>query len=83
MTQGELGKVALQIIVAAYGTIRCDCKQLLILRPADAFDDDLVPGNTPDKLAGSAVDVYARLGRCPCPVSYYLFGISVKCFSKC
>ena len=43
MAQGEGHKVALQVIVAAYGAVCSDYDELFIFRPSQPFDRAFIP----------------------------------------
>lgn len=61
VSQGELGEVALQVIVAADGPVVTDDEQLLVFRPSQTLDGALVPGDAFQKLASATVNVDAGL----------------------
>lgn len=61
-TQGELGKIALQAVVAADSTVVANDEEALILGPAQALDGVLIPGDGLQRLTSAAVDIYSGLG---------------------
>lgn len=63
VAQRELGKVALEIVVASHNAVFGDNKEFLILGPAQTPDGSVFPWNGLDGLPGATVDVYAGLGR--------------------
>lgn len=63
ISQRELSKVPGKVIVAPNCAIRRNNDEFLILRPSKSFDRTFVPVNALNQFAGTAIEVYARLGR--------------------
>jgi hypothetical protein len=69
----------LQAVIASYGAVCCDDKELLIIGPAEAFDGSFIPFDAPEEFARTAIDVYTRLGRLCGLISNDLAVVPVEC----
>lgn len=72
VTEGELCEVVLEAIVASHSAIGGDGKQLLILRPTKPLDSTLIPLDTSQWLASTAINLDAWLGGLGGSVGNYL-----------
>jgi len=57
MTEGELGEVALQIVITSDCTIRSHDEEILVVRPTQAFNGALVPIYASNQLSCTAVQI--------------------------
>jgi hypothetical protein len=61
MTERELGKVSLKIIITSHCAVSSDNQKLLIFRPAKTLNGAFVPVDSADQFAGTTIDIYTRL----------------------
>lgn len=81
MSQRELRKVPLEVIVASHGAISSHDQELLIFGPSKALNGAFIPADAPDGLSGAAVDIDAGLGDLGGLKGYQLGLIAIQCYN--